>query len=234
MISYPIASKSLMATLAASAISSVWTVADMLEQLGNVPANRVLLIPAPGTATEQDLLDSLDHQDRICELIDGVLVEKPMGYIESLLAVYILRKIGDFVESRKLGIVLGEAGTLKILPRQVRIPDISFISWSKFPGGKLPQVQIPAVAPDLAVEVLSPGNTEGEMQRKLRDYFAAGVRLVWYIEPATRTAKVYTAPDKCTVLDNTQSLTGGEVLPGFHLPLRDLFAEVEGLLGEKP
>lgn len=221
-----------MATISDSAVPSVWTVADMLEQLGNVPANRVLLVPTPGTATEQDLLNLLDHQDRICELMDGVLVEKTMGYIESILAIALGSYLRDFVQKHKLGIVLGEAGTLRILPRQVRIPDVSFISWEKFPGGKLPQVPIPAVAPDLAVEVLSPSNTEGEMQRKLQDYFAAGVRLVWYIEPATRTAKVYTAPDQCTVLDDTQSLTGGEVLPGFELSLRDLFAEIEGRLGE--
>src|SRR3972149_8627161 len=120
-----------MATLPDAAFSNVWTVADMLEQLGNVPANRVLLVPSPGTATEQDLLNLLDHQDRICELVDGVLVEKAMGYIESLLAVYILRKIGDFVESHKLGIVLGPDGTLRILPRQGRISAIFFISWKK-------------------------------------------------------------------------------------------------------
>ena len=178
------------------------------------------------------MLNLLDHQDRICELIDGVLVEKTMGYIESLLAIALSGYLRDYVKAHKLGIILGEAGTLRILPGQVRIPDVSFISWDKFPGGKLPQVQIPAVAPDLAVEVLSPGNTEGEMQRKLHDYFAAGVRLVWYIEPATRTAKVYTSPDLCTQLNETQSLTGGEVLPGFQLSLHDLFAEIEEHLGE--
>jgi Uma2 family endonuclease len=117
---------------------------------------------------------------------------------------------------------------LRILPRQVRIPDVSFISWEKFPGGKLPRVQIPAVAPDLAVEVLSPGNSEGELDRKLQDYFTAGVRLVWCIEPATRTARIFSAPDKCTVLDQTRSLSGGDVLPGFELPLADLFAEMDG------
>jgi len=221
-----------MAAITTSTSASDWTVADMLEQLGNVPPNRVRLIPAPGTATEQDLLDLLDHQDRICELVDGVLVEKTMGYIESLLAIALSGYLRDFVKTHKLGIILGEAGTLRILPGQFRIPDVSFISWGKFPGGKLPQVQIPAVAPDLAVEVLSPGNTEGELRRKLQDYFSAGVRLVWYIEAATRSAKVYTAPDQCTVLDETQSLSGGEVLPGFELALADLFAEMEGRPGK--
>jgi Uma2 family endonuclease len=214
--------------------ASDWTVADMLEQLGNVPADRIRLNPAPGTATEKDLLDLLDRKNRICELVDGVLLEKPMGYIESLLAVYILRKLGDFVESHKLGIVLAPDGALRILPGQVRAPDVSFIGWDKFPGGKLPQVQIPAVVPDLAVEVLSPGNTEGELRRKLQDYFTAGVRLVWFIEPALRTARVYTAPDKCTMLDRTQSLSGGEVLPGFELALGDLFAEADGRMEGSP
>jgi Uma2 family endonuclease len=217
-----------MATITVPAVSNVTTVADLLEQLGNVPANRVRLVPTPGTATEQDLLNLLYHQDKICELIDGVLVEKTMGYIESILGIYLARKIGDFVESHQLGKVLGADGTLRILSEQVRIPDVCFISWKKFPGGKLPKVQIPSISPDLAIEVLSPYNPEGEMRRKLDDYFAAGVSLVWYIDPATRTAKVYTAVDRCTVLDDTQSLTGGDVLPGFELPLRDLFAEIDG------
>lgn len=221
-----------MATITTPTIFSDWTVADMLEQLGNVPANRVHLVPAPGTATEQDLLDLLDHHDRICELVDGVLVEKTMGYVESILAVVIGSYLLEFVKKHDLGIVLGEAGTLRILPRQVRIPDVCFIGWSKFPDGKLPRVQIPGIAPDLAVEVLSPCNSEGEMQRKLNDYFTAGVRLVWYIDPAAKNARVFISPIDYLTLDETQSLTGGDVLPGFELPLQKLFAEIEGRLGD--
>jgi Uma2 family endonuclease len=63
------------------------------------------------------------------------------------------------------------------------------------------------------------------MQRKLHDYFTAGVRLVWYIEPRTRTARAYTAEDQCVELGERDSLSGGEVLPGFELPLQDLFAK---------
>ena len=207
--------------------ASEWTVADLLEQLGGVPPNRIHLVPAPGTATEADLLDQLDHHDRICELVDGVLVEKTMGYFESRLAVTLIIYLSAYVTKHKLGIVLGEGGTLRILPDQVRIPDVCYISWKKFPGGKLPKVQVPPIAPDLAVEVLSPGNSVGEMQRKLRDYFAAGVELVWYIDPATRTAKVYTSPEHCETLEAAQTLTGGTVLPGFELPLESLFAEAE-------
>jgi Uma2 family endonuclease len=207
----------------------VWnTVADLFEQLGQIPPDRIRLVPTPGTATEQDVLDLIDHQDRICELVDGVLVEKTMGYMESLLAGAIIELLRGFVREHKLGIVLGEAGTLKILPRQVRIPDVCFLSWDRFPGGKLPKVPIPTVAPDLAVEILSKHNSEGEMLRKLHDYFAAGVRLVWYVDPRSRTAAVYTSPEECTVLDENGVLSGGDVLPGFELSLRELFAEIEG------
>ena len=217
-----------MATTTSSLTRSDWTtVADLLEHLGGVPADRVRMVPPPGTATEQDVIDVHNRTDRICELIDGVLVEKTMGFRESLLAVAIGASLRAFVRAGDLGIVLGADGTLKILVGQVRVPDVSFISWSRFPGGRLPDVPIPAVAPDLAVEVLSAGNTKGEMDRKLRDYFAAGVRLVWYLEPRTRTARSYVGPDQCTVLNEADSLSGQEVLPGFQLSLRELFAEID-------
>jgi Uma2 family endonuclease len=103
---------------------------------------------------------------------------------------------------------------------------VCFIAWDRFPNRKLPAEPIPALAPDLAIEVLSASNTEGEMQRKLHDYFTAGVRLVWYIDPQTRSAKAYTAEDRCVELSESQSLSGGDVLPGFELPLKELFAKV--------
>ena len=81
--------------------------------------------------------------------------------------------------------------------------------------------------PDLAVEVLSPSNTAQEMERKLHDYFAAGVLLVWYVDPVARTVEVFTAADQSVVLRQDQSLTGAPVLPGFLLPLSKLFAELE-------
>jgi hypothetical protein len=82
------------------------------------------------------------------------------------------------------------------------------------------------LVPDLAVEVLSPSNTEAEMARKRQEYFAAGVRLVWMVDPDARTVTVYTAPDQSTVLGEVDTLSGDPVLPGFTLPLRDLFAEL--------
>ena len=76
----------------------------------------------------------------------------------------------------------------------------------------------------MTVEVLSPSNTKAEMQIKLGEYFQAGVRLVWIVDPKKKTVSVYTSPEEVTTLAEKQTLTGGEVLPGFELPLKTLFA----------
>jgi Uma2 family endonuclease len=207
---------------------SDWTFADLWASLGKIPLERIRVSPPLGTATEEDVLKAEGHTGRICELIDGVLVEKTMGYLESLFAVRIIQLLGAYVDAHSLGIVLGEAGTLRILPHQVRVPDVCFIAWERFPNRQLPSEPIPALAPDLAIEVLSESNTEQEMHRKLHDYFTAGVRLVWYIDPRTRSAKSYTAEEQFVELIESQTLTGGDVLPGFELPLSTLFAKVAG------
>lgn len=214
-------------TLDTTAPAAERTLADLLEGLGHIPPNRIRVVPPLGTATEEDVIKAEGHTGRICELVDGVLVEKTMGYLESLLAGVVIEALRAFVRSHDLGVVLGEAGTLRVLPQQVRVPDVCFLSWDRFPGRKLPKTPIPAVAPDLAVEILSEGNTPGEMERKLRDYFAAGVRLVWYIDPRSRTARVYASPESCEELGAQGTLSGGDVLPGFGLSLAALFAEID-------
>lgn len=219
-----------MATIVSPSISLArreWTLADLVQHLGEVPLERIRAFPPPGTATEEDVLQSKSRYNRICELIEGVLVEKTVGYLESMLAVILGSYLETHVRQHDLGIVLGADGTLKILPDQVRIPDVCFIRWERFPGGKLPEKPIPALAPDLAVEVLSRGNTPGEMKRKLHDYFRSGVRLVWYIDPETRTAEIFTSPEERTVIDQQGVLDGGEVLPGFQVPLGDLFGRAD-------
>ena len=204
-----------------------WTVGDVLTHLGDVPAERVRLIPHPGEATEADVLEARARSGRLCELIDGVLVEKTVGLLESRLAIRIAFLIEQFLEARRLGIVVGPDGFVRILPQQVRAPDVAFFSWDRLPNRRVPREPIPAIAPDLAIEVLSPGNTPREMERKLHDYFDASVRLVWYIDPRTRTAVAYTAPDASRRIDGTGALDGADVLPGFTLPLRPLFASAE-------
>ena len=212
-----------MSTTSSDAPATEWTAADVQARLGGIPLNRIRTYPAPGTATETDILEAEARSDRIFEIVDGILVEKAIGSYESLLAVRIIHALCSYLESNNVGIVLGEAGMLAFLPGQVRVPDVSLIRWERIPGGQLPQERIYTLAPDLAVEVLSPSNTEAEMQRKLHEYFSAGARLVWYITPETRTARAYTAPDQWQDHGPGESLSGGDVLPGFILSLDKLF-----------
>jgi Uma2 family endonuclease len=200
------------------------TVADLQEQLGDIPPHRILLRPYPGTATEQDVINIKAREKRLCELVDGVLVEKAMGFQESQLALLLGFFLVGFVRQHDLGIVVGADGTVRLTSGLVRIPDVGFVSWDRLPGRELPKASIPDPVPDLAVEVLSAGNTRGEMERKLGEYFAAGVRLVWYVDPRARTVRVHTAADRSVLLDEGQTLEGGHVLPGFALPLAQLFA----------
>ena len=216
-----------MATVIESPSRDDRTLADLLDELGNIPPERIRLNPLPGTAAEQDVLEAETRTGLAPELIDGVLVEKAVGYLESLLAMALGHHLREFVLPRKLGIVLGEGGTLRILLGQIRIPDVCFISRARLPDGGLPDSPIPGLVPDLAIEILSASNTPGEMNRKLREYFSAGVRLIWYIDPPTRTAIVYTGLDRSQNLTERDALDGGDVLPGFRLPLSTLFAELD-------
>ncbi|AWM38324.1 hypothetical protein GobsT_35470 [Gemmata obscuriglobus] len=201
------------------------TFADLHAKLGGVPLDRIRLHPAPGTATEADL----EHAGKpTCELIDGVLVEKAMGTFESFLGIHIARLIGNHVEANDLGVVTGEAGFIRLGQDHVRAPDVTFIPWSEFPNDEVPQDEaFWSVAPGLIVEVLSPGNTTAEIDRKLAEFFKAGCKLAWTIDPRAKTAMVYTSAKSFKELDETGTLDGGKVLPGFTLSLAELFASTQ-------
>jgi Uma2 family endonuclease len=199
------------------------TVADLLGRLGGIPASRVRLHPTPGTATERDLIEVNGRKQGLCELVEGTLVEKPMGFEESVLAALLIFYLGNFVVHRKLGILTGEGGMMRLFTGLVRIPDVAFIARTSFPNGKRPKGPVPAIAPDLAIEVLSKGNSKAEIAKKLREYFESGTRLVWLVDPKTRSVRVHTSPSDSTRLDADSTLDGGAVLPGFRLPLADLF-----------
>ena len=203
------------------------TLADLFDRFGPMPAARIRMVPRPGTATVQDVLAIHRREKRLCELVDGILVEKAVGYQESMLAVVIITLLQNFIGPRKLGIVAGEGGMLQLSPGLVRIPDISFISRSRLPGGKPPREPVPGLVPNLAVEVISKSNTDREMSRKLDDFFETGVELVWYVYPATRTIKVYTSPDKFSTLKGTQTLNGGTVVPSFKVKVADIFSVLD-------
>ena len=203
------------------------TLADLLEILGGIAPDRVRFHPAPGTATKRDVLEVESTENRLCELVNGVLVEKPMGYRESVLALALGSWLRAFVEKNNLGLVSGPDGMTELFPGLVRIPDVAFASWSRIPGGVVPSESIPELTPDLAVEILSQRNTPAEMERKRAEYFEAGVKLVWIADPDSRTVEVSTSQGKSTLLGAPDKLDGGNVLPGFTLPLADFFAELD-------
>lgn len=200
------------------------TVADLIASLGDVPLSRVRLDPPPGTATEADLLRLMAAEDRQYELVDGTLVEKAMEWKEATLAFWLGFRLQECLQTNDLGAVTGADGTLRLRQRLVRIPDVAFILWENVPpDDELPQ--IPDLAPDLAVEVISPSNTVREMARKRKEYFEAGTRFVWQVYPDRKEVEVYTSPGRFRTLGLADTLDGGELLPGFRLALADLFAE---------
>jgi Uma2 family endonuclease len=129
---------------------------------------------------------------------------------------------------------VGEAVPYRLFPGLVRLPDISFVSWDRVPvRGQIPDDPVAGLCPDLAFEVLSKGNTRGESQRKLKEYFLARTRLAWVVDPRKRIVTVYTAPDQSVAVGEGETLDGGAVLPGLALPLARLFARVPRPMGTR-
>jgi Uma2 family endonuclease len=207
--------------------SSIKTLADLLDRLGGVPLKRIRFRPSIGTATVQDVIEIRRQEGKLCELVDGVLLEKVMGFVQSALACFLIEVLRAFVVPRNLGIVTGPDGTVELMSGLVRIPDVAFTQWDRLPGRRYPSAPIPQIAPNLTVEVLSQSNTPGEMTVKRQDYFTAGVELVWEIDPDARTVAVYTSVADVTNLTAADTLDGGSVLPGFTLPVQTLFAELD-------
>ncbi len=137
------------------------TMADLLHQLGDLAPDRVWMNPLPGTATEEDVIAALEGPEkRLCELVDGILVEKVMGTREGLLAGLIGHYFWDYLEENDLGVTVGADGPFRLRLGLVRIPDVCFVSWERLPDGELPDAAIAPVVPDLVVEVLSEENTK--------------------------------------------------------------------------
>lgn len=204
-------------------LRKIWTIADLYRRFGRISFERIRHDPPPGTATIDDVVRIHDRENRLYELVDGILVEKTVGFLESWLAVRIGTMLNRFVEAHELGLVAGSDGMFDLDIDLVRIPDVSFVSWARIPGGEVPTEPVPKIVPDLAVEVISTGNTPKEMNEKLEEYFEKGVRLVWFVRPRRRWGDVYTAPDHFTRLTASMTLDGGDVLPGFAVPVSTLF-----------
>lgn len=151
-----------------------------------------------------------------------------MGTRESWIAVQLITLLNLFVRQSDLGEILGADGMLR-LQKNVFIPDISFLSKERLPGGKIPwEPGIATLVPDLAVEVLSPSNTPRELETKRNAYFAAGVRQMWTIDPVTETVTVWTTVNESTTYAKGQTFEAVPVLPGFVLDVATIFPQTAG------
>ena len=176
--------------------------------------------------TPEDLLHMPDG-DRY-ELVDGHLVETSMSALAVLVATKLSRRLDEYCEPRKLGWVLGEGASYQCFPDEpakVRKPDVSFIRRGRLPDECPPDGHI-RLAPDLAVEVVSPNDLYYEVEQKVAEYRAAGVRLIWIVSPPTRRVLIRKLDGSCAESGETGELSGEDVLPGFRCPVSALFEDL--------
>ena len=173
--------------------------------------------------TVEDLPYLPPDEDR-WELVAGQLVrEPPPGFEHGGISAAVGARLLAFVHEHRLGRVFGEAGYLLASdPDTVRAPDASFVSTERLAtaGRRGPYL---VGAPDLAVEVVSPGNTRHEVVQKVGEYLAAGARAVWVIDPRRRTVTVHRPGCDPFPLGAGETLDGNEILPGFRLPVSEIF-----------
>ncbi len=169
--------------------------------------------------TVEDLLAMEDGDSY--ELDDGVLKEVPMGAESEGVAFELLRRLGNYLEGRGLGLVLPQSVGLQIFvdrPRRLPRPDGGFIKAGRLPGNRLPKGFL-KIAPDMVFESISPNELAGYTMQKVEDYLSAGVRLVWVLYPETRNAIVYRLDGTTSVVPANGALDGEDVIPGFICPL---------------
>lgn len=178
-------------------------------------------------ATRQITVDEFEAMplEGLWELVDGELVEvTPSADESSTTAMQIGRVLGNHVIPQRLGRVYGaDGGFVLFTDRQtVLVPDVAFVTAERVPQGRA-RKHFPRLAPDLVVEVLSPSDRMRQAREKVALYLEAGVRLVWLVDPDERTVTVFRPEASPVKLDATMTIDGGDVLPGFSVPVAELF-----------
>jgi Uma2 family endonuclease len=170
---------------------------------------------------------ALPAEDILYEVVDGEIKEKTVDVQVSATASLLIGFLGMFVRSHRLGRVIAEV-LFRIDQRKdlQRRPDVAFVSHSKWPANRrVPDGSVWDLVPDLAVEVVSSTNSASEVQRKIHEYLEAGVIRLWIIYPEQETIHIYSSPKQIQVLQLGDELDGGDLIPGFRLPLAALFED---------
>jgi Uma2 family endonuclease len=178
-------------------------------------------MPSVQTVSDEEL-QRLQNNGSKYEVVDGELRMSPAGWRHESLVAELLTRMRSFAKERRLGDVLG-SNVLYVLPSgNRRAPDVSFVAAGRLlrEAGKS---VFPELAPDLAVEVLSPADSPRAVLDGVGEYLESGVRLVCVIDPDKRRAVVYRSLSQAREIASSDSLEGEEVLPGFSCPLADLF-----------
>lgn len=172
----------------------------------------------------EDLL-SMPDGDRY-ELVAGKLVERNRSFWSSYIAGVILHLLSSFCLEYKRGWVVPEGTSYRCFPddpQKVRRADVSFIRLDRLSSERATAEGHLSVAPDLAVEVVSPNDLAYEVEAKTGEWLSAGVQLVWIVNPRTRTVTVRRAGGSVAVLHGKDELTGESLIPGFRCDVRELF-----------
>ena len=179
----------------------------------------------PGTMTAEEFYDLCAGNDARLELVRGKVVElSPVWARHGMLNARLSRVIGGFVFDRQIGEYFLNTGfILSQGPDEVRGPDQAFVSNERMAAFPPPERGFWAVAPDLVVEIVSPGDTAEELNQKVSEYLAVGVRLIWVFYPKTEVVQVYRSPVSLEILHGDETLRGEDVLPGFELPLEQVW-----------
>lgn len=165
------------------------------------------------------------EQQGLFELVDGELIEKPMGSLSGHTAVIVLGQLIPFVRAHRQGRLYSETAfrCFPNKPNQVRRPDIAFIASSRLED--VPDEGLVRIRPDLAIEINSPGDGVYDLDAKLIDYQSASVPLTWVLNPAARILRIYRADRSVQELHEGDMLDGESILPGFRVRVSDLLPE---------
>ncbi len=175
--------------------------------------------------TEEELM-ALPKDGYKREVIEGELIMSPAGFDHEWLGARLITRMTMHVEQQALGVVCGSSLGCWMANGDVLCPDVSFISRARLASTRLAPRKFFRGAPDLVVEIMSPFDTLGKVRKKMEDYFSSGARLAWVLNPPEKSVLVYRGPAADRLLRVTDSLDGEDVLPGFRLPLAELFAEL--------